>query len=252
MSFWDNEGFIGDIDLSVHTGLLLAEDAALKGYLSGLTVPGKDGPVTVEVYFRYPEGERRIKYPFITIDFLGIEPNYGLWRSVHNLDTEGLYVPSTSTSIPPITVGRENTHNQVMLSYQPFLLTYQVVVHCRSALHDRFLASRFMGDVFPPRSFFIGVDADNTWRRCELISMQPADYSETTESGNKRVFRKVYTITMLAEIPVSRIQEVESVHRVHVDVYSDVTPATVEDTGHSFDDPHSYAEPFTVEPPPGT
>lgn len=244
---WNYDLTIGEVDLSAHTGLLLAEDAALKEYLTGLTVPGKGGMTDVDVFFRYPEGERRIKYPFITIDFLSIIPSFDRWTSYHTVNTENLYVPSTAPSLPEATEGT----GVVVDPYLMYVLTYQVAVHARSALHDRFLMSRFMTDVFAPRPFFIGVDADNTYRRCELVGMQPADYTETSESGNKRVFRKVYTITMDAEIPQSRVREVEKVLRVHIDTYQNSSGYTRESVSHAYDAPHTYAEPVTVEPPPG-
>ena len=37
------------------------------------------------------------------------------------------------------------------------------------------------------------------------MSSIAADLSETTESGTKRIFRKMYTISMLAEVPQDRI-----------------------------------------------
>lgn len=261
MTDWDYTLSAGQVDLAEHTGLLLAEDASLKGYLSGITVPDKNGMVGVDVYFRYPEGERRIKFPFITIDFLAINPSYDRWTSKYQLNEQsasfcdpvsgeeirrGLYVPSTAPSVTTPENGGVVTDNYLM-----YTLMYQVAVHARSALHDRYLLSRFMTDIFPPRSFFIGVDADSTWRRCELLSMQPADYSESTESGNKRVFRKIYTISIDAEIPQSRVQEIGKVDRVHVDTYAASHGYTREQVSHTYDAAHEYAEPITVEPPPG-
>jgi hypothetical protein len=46
---------------------------------------------------------------------------------------------------------------------------------------------------------------DETWRRTEFVQAAASDLSETTESGTKRIFRKVYTIQMMAEIPQDRI-----------------------------------------------
>ena len=259
---WDYDLAVGYVDTYNHLGLLLAEDAALKTYLMGLTVPGRDGEMEeVHVWFRYPEGERRIKFPFITIDFLAINPSYDRWVSEHTVDPDycqfrdpvtqevvrtGMYVPSTAPALPEVTEG----YNYQIEPYLMYTLTYQIAVHSRSALHDRYLTSRFMTDVLPPRPFFIGVEADATWRRCELQAMQQADMSETTESGNKRIFRKIYTISMDAEIPQSRAIEVEQVQRVHADVYA--TPVTTRElVQHNYDDVHEYAEPVTVEPPSG-
>lgn len=257
---WDYELAVGEVDHLLHTGLLLAEDAALKAYLTGITVPDKTSMIPVDVWFRYPEGERRIKYPFITIDFIAINPSYDRWTSDHYVDPNycsfldpvtgqevrtGMYIPSTASELPDPEEGY-STHIDPYLMYR---LTYQISVHCRSAIHDRYLLSRFMTDILPPRPFFIGVDADSTWRRCELVGMQPADTTETTESGNKRIFRKIYTITMDAEIPQSKIYEVKQVVRVHGDVYPTTTPQR-ESVSHEYDDTHTKAEPFTVVPPP--
>lgn len=266
MTTWDYDLAVGEPDHLTHTGLLLAEDAAMKTYLSGLTVPGRgEGDwIDVGVWFRYPEGERREKYPFITIDFLGINPSFERWTSSFKIpenaavfrDPEtgeevrrGMYIPSVASELPELEDPDETGYS--IDNFLMYTLMYQVTTFARSALHDRYLTSRFMTDVFPPRSFFIGVDADATWRRCELASMQAADTYETTESGNKRVFRKVYTVTMDAEIPQSRMSVYRRTERVHADVYDLDNGSLRESVSHDFDDPHTRAEPVTVVPPPG-
>jgi hypothetical protein len=207
--------YLGEPDLVNHTGFILAEDEALHKYLTGMTVPDRPGSnkaVEVGVWFRFPEGERNIKYPFITIDLINVAPAYELWTSDHvNTAT---YQPSVSPSIPSADPGM----NLDIRNFLAFKLTYQVSVHCRSSLHDRFLMSRFFTDVFPPRPFWMGVDADNTWRRTELLDSAQADLMETTESGNKRIFRKVYTVSMLAEVPQDTIRQVWQVLRVYMPI----------------------------------
>jgi hypothetical protein len=263
MNTWDYDLFNGQVDLEEHTGLLLAEDAALKEYLLGIAVPDKNGTTPVDVWFRYPEGERRIKFPFITIDFLAINPSYDRWTSFHHVDENysifedpitgeevrrGMYIPSTSPTLPDKDSETTGYHIEPYLMYT---LMYQVCVHTRSAMHDRYLASRFMTDIFPPRPFWIGVEADHTWRRCELQEMTPADIMETTESGNKRIFRKIYTISMDAEIPQSRAYAIEKAYRLHIDLYP--TPVEAREPAlHAYDDVHAYADYLTVEPPSGS
>lgn len=266
MTTWDYDLAIGQPDPTTHTGLLLAEDAAIKAYLSGITVPGRpdEDPIDVGVWFRYPEGERREKFPFITIDFLALNPSYERWTSYHAVpdnyasfrDPEtneeirkGMYVPSVAAELPELE--DPNATGYGIDNYLMYTLMYQITTHARSAIHDRYLTSLFMTDFLPPRPFFIGVDADATWRRCELLSMQPSDISETTESGNKRVFRKVYTITMDAEIPQNRLAVYYKTSRLHIDLYDTDNGITRESVEHSYDDPHTLAEPVTVEPPPG-
>ena len=64
-----------------HQGFLLSEDKMMLDHLSGITVPSReptDPKTPVGVWFRWPEGERQIKYPFITIDLLSAEPAFEL------------------------------------------------------------------------------------------------------------------------------------------------------------------------------
>ena len=210
---------IGAPNLQEHTGFILAEDEALKNYLSGITVPkSAQSTETVEVktWFRFPEGERQLSYPFITLDLLSVEPAYDLFTSVYQQDLNGLYQPSVSPTLPepdPSTdIGGLASYS--IPNYLPFRLVYQVMVHCRSSLHDRYLLSLFMTDVIQPRPFWLGVDADNTWRRIERVGFAQADMPETTESGTKRIFRKVHTLSMLAEIPQSAFVQSYRVLRV--------------------------------------
>jgi hypothetical protein len=79
-------------------------------------------------------------------------------------------------------------------------LVWQVSHFSRNALHDRYLTSIFMTDVLPYRPFFI-TSIDGVARRTDRIGFQAADSIETTESGTKRIFRKIYTVSMLTEIP---------------------------------------------------
>lgn len=209
---------VGNPDLVAHTGFILAEDEAIKKYLTGLRVPtrpGESGTTEVGVWFRYPESERNLKYPFITLDLLDVAPAFDLWTSDYQQNTHKLYQPSVSPALPTPNPGMGYS----VRNFLPFRLTYQVAVHCRSSLHDRFLLSRFVTDVFPPRPFWLGVDADNTWRRTELLSVDQSDITETTESGNKRIFRKVYTVSVQAEVPQDAIVDAWPVLRVYVNLY---------------------------------
>lgn len=210
----DTYPLLAEPDLDGHRGFILAEEAALKVHLSGLTVPPVPNnptspPVKVDVWFRFPEGERQIRYPFIIIDLLNVEPAFDLFHSDHYLDvadhydpTRTLYRPSFSPTLPVPPFG--NTEWQ-LLNYLPFRLMFQVTTFARSNLHDRYLTSIFMTDLLPVRPFHIRCPADDTWRRTENLDMVPNNTQETTESGTKRIFRKAWTISMQAEIPQSRL-----------------------------------------------
>jgi hypothetical protein len=208
-------------DLTAHTGFMLAEDEALKNYLTGIKVPDtKGGPdIDVGVWFRWPTSERQLKYPFITIDAISAEPEYALFHSEHTLETRDLYRPSVSATLPPPPAGY-GAQNWSIRNYLPFSLQYQISVFARSNLHDRYLRSIFVTDIVPPRPFWIGCDVDRTWRRTELTGYAYQDASETTESGTKRIFRKMYTVSMLAEVPQEKILDAYfyRVFRVHLSV----------------------------------
>jgi hypothetical protein len=209
---------LAEPDLDAHKGFILAEEDALKAHVSGITVPpvpsGRGDPVPVKVWYRFPEGERQIAYPFITIDLLSAEPAFDLFHSIYFDPAEGMYQPDFSPTLPDPPLGWNRATWQVQ-NFLPFRLMFQVSHFSRSNLHDRYLTSIFMTDVFPVRPFFILNPADQTWRRTEMLGMASANMPETTESGTKRIFRKYYTISMLAEIPQDRFGDPnDQVYRV--------------------------------------
>jgi hypothetical protein len=187
-------------DLVEHLGFILAEEEALKKRFEGIVVPTRPGdPATTEVgvWFRYPESERQIAYPFVTIDLLTVEPDYELFTSTFLQDPTDLYQPSFSPTLPPLDW---SSRGYKIREYLAMRLVWQVSTFCRSALHDRYLTSIFMTDVLPQRPFWID-SVDGVARRTDRIGFQAADSIETTESGTKRIFRKIYTVSMLTEIP---------------------------------------------------
>jgi hypothetical protein len=190
-------------DLLDHIGFLLSEEEALKTWLSGVQVPGRDrdsDPIEVGVWFRYPEGERQLKYPFIVIDLLSIEPEYDLFTSTYVHDPvfpQPLYEPSRSPTLPSLP---SSQMAYGVREYLPFRIVWQVSTYARSNLHDRYLTSIFATDILPARPFFVFNKADGVDRRTERMSFQSADTLESTESGTKRIFRKIYTVSMLTEV----------------------------------------------------
>jgi len=189
----------GQPDIERHLGFILSEEEALKDWFTGITVPSARGGDAIEVgvWFRYPEGERQIKYPFIVIDMLTLEPDFDLFTSTFYQDPVNLYVPSVSPKLPNIS--RESAY--AIREYLPFRIVWQVSTYTRSALHDRYLTSLFTTDLLPVRPFFIHNPADDVMRRTDRVGFQTADTLETTESGTKRIFRKIYTLSMLTDIP---------------------------------------------------
>lgn len=209
-------------------GFTLAEDAALKARLQALTV-SDDRQVerAVQVFFRFPEGETEKLYPFATLDLLDIEFDGSRQNSevtyyytdpalagsvsiVSNLD----YYPSEfaaadlAAQVPA--GGYLYTEQFVAVN-----LLYQVTVYCRSQRHDRQLTMLMLRRVFPMRRGFIEIPEDGTIRRCDLLDWRQSDLLDQETGYKKRVFRKVYTVRINAEIPQADFEEVQRVLEVN-------------------------------------
>ena len=201
------------------TGFLLAEDEALKVRLSNLTVSDdRNNARPVQVFFRYPEGETERIYPFMTIEMIDLVHARNRQHSeteLHYYNTAGgasapanwqsrpdalTYWPDESANFSNFT----NKNNFKILSTNEFVpvdLIYQVSVFSRSALHDRQLSSQMIRKVFPFRRSSILIPADGTSRRLELLDWTTADLLDPESGYRKRIFRKIYTLQMSAEVP---------------------------------------------------
>lgn len=205
------------------TGFLLAEDEAIKKRLMGLTVTDdRNNTRPVQVFFRYPDAETEREYPFVTIEMLDIVHAKNRQHSelpIYYYNTAGgASAPTGASSMPnamnywPSTspnFGYLDNKNdfQVLVSneFVPVDLLYQVSTFTRSALHDRQLSANFLTKVFPFRRGSIHIDADNTDRRLELLDWSTADLLDPEAGYRKRIFRKVYTLQMSAELPSTDI-----------------------------------------------
>ena len=214
------------------TGFLLAEDEAIKKRLTGLTVTDdRDASRDVQVFFRYPEGETERHYPFITIEMIDLiharnrqhselELSYyntaggasapANWQTAPNALT---YWPSESSNFSQFT----NKNSFPILSTNEFVpidLVYQISTYTRTALHDRQMTSLMLRKVFPFRRGSIHVDADNTDRRLELLDWTTADLLDAEAGYRKRIFRKIYTLQMGAELPSTDVYGTKQVTSV--------------------------------------
>lgn len=214
------------------TGFLLAEDEAIKARLTGITVSDdRNATRPVKVFFRYPEAETERDYPFITIEMLDIVHAKNRQHSENPLyyyNTAGgasvpadiaqrpnvlSYWPSTSSDFSFIT-NRDDYSVLTTNEFVPVDLLYQVSTFTRSALHDRYLSSIMLTKIFPFRRGSIHVPADNTDRRLELLDWSTADLLDPEAGYRKRIFRKVYTLQMSAELPSTDLFGTQQATRV--------------------------------------
>lgn len=204
-------------------GFLLAEDEALKLRLSNITVSDdRNNNRPVKVFFRYPDGETEREYPFITIEMLDIVHAKNRQHSENVLyyyNTGGgasapagasvapnamNYWPSNSDNFSFIT--NKNDYQVLQANeFVPVDLLYQVSTFARTALHDRQLSAKMLTQVFPFRRGSIHIGADNTDRRLDLLDWSTADLLDPEAGYRKRIFRKVYTLQMSAELPSTDI-----------------------------------------------
>lgn len=203
----------------MNTGFLLAEDAAVKHRFSGLTVSDdKKANRAVKVFFRYPETETEKEYPFITIEQVGLNHARDLQHSEEYYYYNQYEESETSSSLNywPSEKDEAEMSNTVIGpgylkadSFVPVYLTYQVSTFCRTALHDRQLTSKLLRYVIPFRRGSILVDADGTARRFDLLGWTNSDLLDQEAGYRKRIFRKVYTLQMTAELPQSEIEAIQ-------------------------------------------
>lgn len=201
------------------TGFLLAEDAAVKQRFTGITLSDdKKSNRTVKVFFRYPETETEREYPFITIENVGLTHARELQHSEEYYYYDQYEESETGSSLtywpsemdtPEIASGLVGPGYLRTDSFIPVYLTYQVATYCRTALHDRQLTSKMLRYVVPFRQGSIFVDADGTARRFDLLGWTNSDLLDQEAGYRKRIFRKVYTIQMTAELPQSEIEAIQ-------------------------------------------
>jgi hypothetical protein len=205
------------------TGFLLAEDEAIKKRLTGITVTDdRNSSRPIQVFFRYPDAETEREYPFITIEMLDIVHARNRQHSelpIYYYNTAAgasapvgasampnamNYWPSTSSDFSHLD-DRDDYQVLVSNEFVPVDLLYQVSTFTRSALHDRQLSATMLTRIFPFRTGSIHVPADNTDRRLELLDWSTADLLDPEAGYRKRIFRKVYTLQMSAELPSSDV-----------------------------------------------
>lgn len=218
------------------TGFLLAEDEAIKNALANIHVyDDRNVSRPVQVFFRYPEGETERVYPFITIEMIDLIHARNRQHSELELsyfNTSGgatppdgwekrpdalLYWPSESADLSNLT----NKNDFEVLHTNEFVpvdLVYQISTFTRTALHDRQLTSTILRKIFPFRKSSINIAADGTNRRLELLDWTTADLLDPEAGYRKRIFRKIYTLQMGAELPSSDIYGAKQVLSVEANI----------------------------------
>ena len=196
------------------TGFILAEDEAIKLRFSSLyVIDDRNAHRPVKVFFRYPEGETEREYPFITIELIDVlhatdrqySDNPIYFDTTHNarFANHPAFVNYWPSELSAVSASNSYSASAHFMTADPFIpvdLLYQVSIYCRSALHDRQLTSALLSKIVPFRYNSIVIPADNTVRRFDMLDWTNADLLDTESGYRKRIFRKVLTLNMSAEI----------------------------------------------------
>jgi hypothetical protein len=172
---------------------LLAEDAALKSSLAGITVSDeKNANRPVNVWFGYPDSEIRAQdFPFITIDLISIRNATERQHAgeIYDSNLQGTITPQTGIFYK----------YEVPVAYD---LVYQVTSYSRHPRHDRAIIFQ-LNQKFPAMRGHLAVpDALGTstaYRHMFLESFYKQDSAEG-ENGNKRLLRNIYTVRVVSEM----------------------------------------------------
>lgn len=191
---------------------LVAEEEALRNFLKGLTVTdGNSSTRPVGVWFGQPDPELRTqKYPYITIDLLGIT------EAKERVMVR--YGPMSNYTIPG---------NDESLEYEgyyptPVYLSYQIATWSRQPRHDRQIISQLMHRQLLPRFSQLAIPVDGTARRLNITGFAKRDTGE----GEKRLFRNVWTVEIASELFHEALEQIYRVQSVNIND-SDVLGETV-------------------------
>lgn len=192
---------------------LLAEDAALKAHVTGLTVSDlKTANRQVKVWFGYPDVEiREQSFPFITIDLIDIRPALDRQSAGYYYDSD--YQGTQESEVDGSYVGYE-----VPVAYD---LIYQVSSYSRHPRHDRAIAFQLMNK-FPAMRGYLAVPnalgTSTAQRHMFLEDFTKLDRAEG-ENGNKRLLRNIYTVRVVSEMSPATVRDfIPQVSSVAIDV----------------------------------
>ena len=201
---------------------ILAEDAALKNYLQGMTVADEKAPVRpVKVWFGYPDVEVRTQsYPYAVVELIDILPAYERQNSgiMYDSDNRGTIAPQAG----------------VVYRYSmpvPYDLVYQITTYSRHPRHDRAMLFQ-MQQKFPSQYGSLpmpnAINTESAYRHMFLDGFLKRDQIE----DGKRLFRAVYTVRIVSEMTpmdannaLSTVQTVE-INRVTTNIPAGLTPVS--------------------------
>jgi hypothetical protein len=198
---------------------ILAEDAALKDLLKGMTVSDVNSEErTVEVFYSIPDVEVRAqKYPYVTIDLIDIRPANDRQQAGYLTDED-----LNGTKTP-----EEGVFYRYYLPVA-YDLVYQVSTWSRHPYHDRTILQQMLSSRFPSKYGKLEVPnnlgTDSVNRSMFLDEFTKMSFVE----DGRRLFRNVFTVRVVSEItPVQAdLVSAQLVEKVNINKQTTYIPST--------------------------
>ena len=172
---------------------IIAEDAALKSHLAGMTVADeKNAARPIKVWFGYPDVEVRAQeFPFVTIDLIDINPANDRQNSgvTYDADYNGTVAP----------VAGFLHKYEIPVAYD---LVYQITSYARHPRHDRALMFQLLNK-FPSKFGKLAVPnqlgTETGYRSMFLDGFVKRDAVDG-ETGNRRLLRNALSVRVVSEM----------------------------------------------------
>ena len=197
---------------------IIAEDAALKAHLAGMTVSDeKSNARQVKVWFGYPDVEVRAQeFPFVTIDLIDINP-------ANDRQNSGVMYDSDYNGTLPLAEDGYYKYT-IPVAYD---LVYQITSYARHPRHDRALMLQLLNK-FPSKFGKLAVPnyigTETGYRSMFLDGFVKRDAVDS-ETGNRRLLRNALSVRVVSEMtPTVAASLVPTT--VSVDVDTNPTPLT--------------------------
>ena len=199
---------------------ILAEDAAIKNYLQGLTVSDEKAPTRpVKVWFGYPDIEVTTQtYPYIIIELIDVRAakERQISGMLYDNDNRGTQAPSAGAVYRyPIPL--------------PYDLTYQLTSYSRHPRHDRAILFQ-MQQKFPSQYGTLQVPNDLGTETAQRHMFLDGFLKRDMIEEGRRLFRNVYTVRIVSEMTpsvaanaLSTVQTVE-INRITTNIPSGLQP----------------------------
>jgi hypothetical protein len=199
---------------------ILAEDAAIKNYLQGMTVSDEKAPVRpVKVWFGYPDIEVSTQvYPYVIIELVDV-------RAARERQVSGRMYDSDNRGTVAAVQGLVYGYDIPL----PYDLTYQLSTYSRHPRHDRALIFQ-MQQKFPSQYGTLEVPNEIGTETAKRHMFLDGFLKRDTIEEGRRLFRNVYTVRIVSEmtpaIAATALHTVQTVkiNRITTNIPAGLTP----------------------------